>query len=57
MKGEQPVNRSETFRKKMARISGVDLRGNKHVNIALTYIYGNRELGSQRILDTAKVEP
>ena len=24
----------------MARISGVDLPRNKHVNIALTYIYG-----------------
>ena len=41
----------------MARISGVDLPRNKHVNIALTYIYGIGNSRSQKILDTAKVEP
>jgi len=41
----------------MARHSGVDLPRNKHVNIALTYIYGIGNSRSQRILDTAKVEP
>ena len=40
----------------MARIAGVDLPRNKHVNIALTYIYGIGNSRSQKILDTAKVE-
>ena len=40
----------------MARISGVDLPRNKHVNIALTYIYGIGNSRSRRLLDTAKVE-
>ena len=41
----------------MARISGVDLPCNKHVNIALTYIYGIGNSRSARLLETAKVEP
>jgi small subunit ribosomal protein S13 len=41
----------------MARIAGVDLPRNKHVNIALTYIYGIGNSRSQKILDNAKVEP
>jgi small subunit ribosomal protein S13 len=41
----------------MARIAGVDLPRNKHVNIALTYIYGIGNSRSARILDQAKVEP
>src|SRR4029077_18415102 len=41
----------------MARISGVDLPRNKHVNIALTYIYGIGNSRSTRLLETAKVEP
>ena len=41
----------------MARISGVDLPRNKHVNIALTYIYGIGNSRSTRLLTTAKVEP
>lgn len=40
----------------MARIAGVDLPRNKHVDIALTYIYGIGNSRSQRILSTAKVE-
>jgi small subunit ribosomal protein S13 len=40
----------------MARISGVDLPRHKHVNIALTYIYGIGNSRSKRLLDTAKVE-
>jgi len=40
----------------MARISGVDLPRNKHVNIALTYIYGIGNARSEKILATAKVE-
>jgi small subunit ribosomal protein S13 len=41
----------------MARIAGVDLPRNKHVNIALTYIYGIGNSRSASILDQAKVEP
>jgi small subunit ribosomal protein S13 len=41
----------------MARIAGVDLPRNKHVRIALTYIYGIGIPRSDRILATAKVEP
>jgi small subunit ribosomal protein S13 len=40
----------------MARIAGVDLPRNKHVNIALTYIYGIGNPRSARILATAKVD-
>jgi len=39
----------------MARIAGVDLPRNKHVNIALTYIYGIGHPRSARILATANV--
>jgi len=41
----------------MARISGVDLPRNKHVDIALTYIYGIGNARSKTILGAAKVEP
>ena len=41
----------------MARIAGVDLPRNKHVNIALTYIYGIGRPRAARILDAAKVDP
>jgi len=41
----------------MARIAGVDLPRNKHINIALTYIYGIGISRAARILDQAKVEP
>jgi small subunit ribosomal protein S13 len=41
----------------MARIAGVDLPRNKHVNIALTYIYGIGHPRAARILDQAKVDP
>ena len=41
----------------MARIAGVDLPRNKHVFIALTYIYGIGNPRANRILDQAKVEP
>ncbi len=40
----------------MARIAGVDLPRNKHVNIALTYIYGIGHPRAARILLTANVE-
>ncbi len=41
----------------MARIAGVDLPRNKHVNIALTYIYGIGNSRAARLLATANVEP
>jgi small subunit ribosomal protein S13 len=41
----------------MARIAGVDLPRNKHVHIALTYIYGIGNPRSARILDQANVDP
>jgi small subunit ribosomal protein S13 len=40
----------------MARIAGVDLPRNKHVDIALTYIYGIGNARSKRLLGVAKVE-
>jgi small subunit ribosomal protein S13 len=40
----------------MARIAGVDLPRNKHVDIALTYIYGIGNSRSRRILSSANVE-
>ncbi len=40
----------------MARIAGVDLPRNKHVNIALTYIYGIGHPRAARILAAANVE-
>jgi len=41
----------------MARIAGVDLPRNKHVNIALTYIYGIGHSRAARLLGTAGVDP
>ncbi len=41
----------------MARIAGVDLPRNKHVSIALTYIYGIGQPRAARILDQASVDP
>ena len=40
----------------MARIAGVDLPRNKHVDVALTYIYGIGNARAKSILGTAKVE-
>ena len=41
----------------MARIAGVDLPRNKHVNVALTYIYGIGDSRAAKILAAAKVDP
>lgn len=41
----------------MARIAGVDLPRNKHVVIALTYIFGIGNSRSNRILQAANVDP
>ena len=40
----------------MARIAGVDLPRNKHVSIALTYIFGIGNSRSKSILASASVE-
>jgi len=40
----------------MARIAGVDLPRNKHIKIALTYIYGIGNSRSAEILGSANVE-
>jgi len=41
----------------MARIAGVDLPRHKHINIALTYIYGIGNPRAGAILDEANVDP
>ncbi|HZK20017.1 MAG TPA: 30S ribosomal protein S13 [Treponemataceae bacterium] len=40
----------------MARIAGVDLP-NKHVNIALTYIYGIGRSAANKICEKSKIDP
>jgi len=40
----------------MARIAGVDLP-NKHVNIALTYIYGIGRSAASKICEITKIDP
>ena len=41
----------------MARIAGVDLPGNKKVEISLTYIYGIGQALSKKILEELKIDP
>ncbi len=41
----------------MARISGVDLPGNKRVEVALTYIYGIGPTTSKKIIAETRVNP
>jgi small subunit ribosomal protein S13 len=41
----------------MARIAGVDLPRDKRVEIGLTYIYGIGRTSSNKILESAKVNP
>jgi len=41
----------------MARIAGVDLPRQKHVDIALTYIYGIGHPRARRIVSQASVDP
>jgi small subunit ribosomal protein S13 len=41
----------------MARIAGVDLPRNKHVDVALQYIYGIGATRAKNILAVAKVDP
>ena len=40
----------------MARIAGVNIPDNKHINIALTYIYGIGNTRAQSICDELKLE-
>lgn len=41
----------------MARIAGIDIPKNKHINIALRYIYGIGPALSLKVLDKAKIDP
>jgi small subunit ribosomal protein S13 len=41
----------------MARILGVDIPGDKRIDIALRYIYGIGPVNSKVILDKAKIDP
>lgn len=41
----------------MARIAGVEIPGNKHVSVALRYIYGIGPALSQKIVTAANVNP
>ena len=40
----------------MARIAGVNIPDNKHINIALTYIYGIGLTRAQKICDTLNIK-
>ena len=41
----------------MARIAGIDLPKNKHIVIALTYIYGIGRSTAESIVSSAKIDP
>ena len=41
----------------MARIIGVDIPGEKRIDIALRYIYGLGPVNSKQILERAKIDP
>ena len=41
----------------MARIAGIDIPGNKHIWIGLTYIYGIGPVTSKRVLAEASIAP
>ena len=41
----------------MARIAGIDIPKNKHINIALRYIYGIGPALSLKVLDKAQIDP
>jgi small subunit ribosomal protein S13 len=41
----------------LARISGIDLPKNKHIVIALTYIYGIGRSTAETIVSSAKIDP
>ena len=41
----------------MARIKGVDIPNDKHIEISLTYIYGIGRRRANKILEAVKIEP
>ena len=41
----------------MARIKGVDIPNDKHIEIALTYVYGIGRKRANKILEAVKIEP
>ncbi|HSH16372.1 MAG TPA: 30S ribosomal protein S13 [Verrucomicrobiae bacterium] len=41
----------------MARIIGVDIPGDKRIDIALRYIYGLGPVNSKQIIEQAKIDP
>ena len=41
----------------MARIKGVDIPNDKHIEISLTYIYGIGRKRANKILEAVKIEP
>ncbi len=41
----------------MPRVAGVDIPGNKHVRVALTYIYGIGTSNAREVLAEAGIEP
>jgi small subunit ribosomal protein S13 len=41
----------------LARIAGIDLPKNKHIVIALTYIYGIGRSTAENIVSSAKIDP
>lgn len=41
----------------MARISGIDIPKNKHIVVALTYIFGIGRSTAEKILSELKIEP
>jgi small subunit ribosomal protein S13 len=41
----------------LARIAGIDLPKNKHIVIAVTYIYGIGRSTAERIVASAKIDP
>ena len=41
----------------MARIKGVDIPNDKHIEIALTYVYGIGRKRSNKILEATKINP
>ncbi|HEU4772635.1 MAG TPA: 30S ribosomal protein S13, partial [Candidatus Udaeobacter sp.] len=41
----------------MARILGVDIPGEKRIDIALRYIYGIGPVNAKEILERAKIDP
>jgi small subunit ribosomal protein S13 len=50
------ISRNKARRAGMARIAGVDLP-NKHVNVALTYVYGIGRSSAAQICTKAKIDP